>query len=339
MPRALDPREFFRVHAGFDEHPKINPLSDAAFRAIIEAYGLCKRTRNDGRIPLATWRKKWKPKPRAELVDAGLIDIEPDAAVVHGWLNWQPSVAELDAKRDARTEAGRKGGKRSGESRRNGNESPTKPEANASPNAQANANQTGQQTRTIDEQELERELERELENDLARSACAVPGHLGGERPVGDASATSEDPPPPKHHAEHPNVWAPDCAQCEAVIAARIAWLNARIAESRPAERCATHLGIARPPACGQCADARRAATQWDADHEKSLRADAAARRALASRCQLCDTAGWRIPPPELLDADPPVAKCNHDAGLIPAAWRALIAQLLADPTPEEAASA
>jgi hypothetical protein len=139
MVRNLDPRQHIRVHSGMPEHPKVEVLSDAAFRALVEAWCLCRRAGNDGRIPIAVWSKRWAAKPRRELIAAGLVHPDGDTVEVHDWLDHQPSAAELDSKRLARAEAGRKGGKRSGESRRGANRSGSTDDSNSSSESEANA--------------------------------------------------------------------------------------------------------------------------------------------------------------------------------------------------------
>lgn len=164
---ALDPREFIRLHAGMPEHPKVDPLSDSAFRALIEAWCLCRRTRNDGRIPLAAWTKKWKLKARKELIAAGLVHLEDGAAVVHDWLEHQPSVAEMDKKRAARVEAGRKGG----QTRR----ATSKPGSTGEANASAKPNQEHEQQPKQNGSETEPELE--VEKDISTYVEMSP-HVG-----------------------------------------------------------------------------------------------------------------------------------------------------------------
>ncbi|MFC9440596.1 hypothetical protein [Nocardia sp. NPDC057030] len=88
----------------------------------------------------------------------------------------------------------------------------------------------------------------------------------------------------------------------------------RGARSVPPDRqCAVHRTHPAPPPCGACGDARRARQRWDAAHGDDLRADAAQRRAAARHCVMCDDAGWRHPPAELLavNPDPPVLRCDH----------------------------
>ncbi|MBF6328752.1 hypothetical protein [Nocardia transvalensis] len=155
MARTLDPREFVRVHSGMPEHPKVEPLSDSAFRALVEAWCLCRRSRNDGRIPLQVWTRRWKAKARKELIDTGLVYLDDDAAVVHDWLEHQPSADELDQRRTARAEAGRKGGQKSGETRRTRSKPGTYREANASGEAKQTPKQNGNGIEPDSEIEIE----------------------------------------------------------------------------------------------------------------------------------------------------------------------------------------
>ncbi|MFI9405299.1 hypothetical protein [Nocardia sp. NPDC052316] len=81
----------------------------------------------------------------------------------------------------------------------------------------------------------------------------------------------------------------------------------------PARQCSMHRNHLAPPPCGGCADARRARQRWDAAHGGDLRTDAVQRREAARNCVMCDDAGWRHPPAELLavNPDPPVLRCDH----------------------------
>lgn len=99
-------RTYFRVHDGVDEHPKIAPLSDAAFRLLIETWAYCSRNRNDGRLTDAVWRKRGRPKTRRELEDAGLVEQHDGFVQVHDYLDWQRSAAEIDEIRAGRGAGG-----------------------------------------------------------------------------------------------------------------------------------------------------------------------------------------------------------------------------------------
>lgn len=106
MPAKFDHRTFVRLHDGYDEHPKVGPRSDAAFRAHIEA--MCWASRNDGKhlIPKALAEKKWRPKVIAELVEAHLFDVHEKHYEVHDYLDFNRSPDEIAAFREARGDAG-----------------------------------------------------------------------------------------------------------------------------------------------------------------------------------------------------------------------------------------
>jgi hypothetical protein len=74
VPAKFDHRTFVRLDQGYDEHPKVMPLSDSAFRAHVES--MCWASRNEGkwRIPKPLASKKWRPKVLRELVEARLFD-------------------------------------------------------------------------------------------------------------------------------------------------------------------------------------------------------------------------------------------------------------------------
>lgn len=106
LPTKFDHRVFVRIHHGYDEHPKVMPLSDAAFRAHIGA--ICWASRNEGRyrIPKTVAGKKWRPKVIRELLDAVLFEDRGDTYEVHDYLDFNRSAEEIAAYREARGEAG-----------------------------------------------------------------------------------------------------------------------------------------------------------------------------------------------------------------------------------------
>lgn len=107
MPTKFDPRSFVRIDQGYDEHPKVIPLSDAAFRAHIGSICWAGRNpRQNGLIPAAVARKKWRPRIVNELVSAGLFDIEEGGYRVHDYLDFNRSSDEISAYREARGDAG-----------------------------------------------------------------------------------------------------------------------------------------------------------------------------------------------------------------------------------------
>src|SRR5215469_12896847 len=84
-----DDRTYIKVHDGMPDHPKVEALSDAAFRLLVTLWCWCGRHLTDGRIPEGIWSRRGSAKARDELLTA-------------------EQVAELKAKRRA---AGSMGGK------------------------------------------------------------------------------------------------------------------------------------------------------------------------------------------------------------------------------------
>lgn len=120
----------------FSDHPKIDGLSDGAFRLHVSAIVYCGRLLTDGyvsseRAPrlMPGYRKAYV----AELERAELWDQADAGWQIHNYLHYQQSAEQVRAKTAARAAAGKTGGVRSGQSRRSKNE------ANASSKNEANA--------------------------------------------------------------------------------------------------------------------------------------------------------------------------------------------------------
>lgn len=137
-----------RLEVELGEHPKIARLTDKAFR--VHIHGLCygNRLLTDGIVPrnVALTFPGANRRSLTELVTAAVwhdqeticptcIDryggLDRGDYVIHDFLDYQPSAAEVIELRRQRSEAGRRGGQRSGIARRR--------EANAEAKAQANA--------------------------------------------------------------------------------------------------------------------------------------------------------------------------------------------------------
>ncbi|WP_280489537.1 hypothetical protein [Nocardia farcinica] len=89
---------------------------------------------------------------------------------------------------------------------------------------------------------------------------------------------------------------------------------------QPDPWCERHPGGTDQP-CRECQAHRRRLERWTTERHRIRAQIAEARRAAVAECDLCDTEGWRIPPPAL--DDPPVARCDHHPDL-PAPWLALL---------------
>ncbi len=128
-----DTRTYITVHDGLPEHPKVEGLSDKAFRALIEFWCYCSKNMTDGKVSEKAWRKRATPKVRAELLENGnaVPDADGDGIRMHDYLKHQRSRADVEALRLKRASAGALGGKRSAEARAEARWTDSKGEANA----------------------------------------------------------------------------------------------------------------------------------------------------------------------------------------------------------------
>lgn len=250
----------------FASHRKVTRLSDAAFRLHVSAVFWCARNLTDGAVPEVDVenvcaRVRSPQKFVTELVRQGL---------------WHETGAVCDSP-----------------------DCPAHPD-NAGSNAVTANGETGWLIHDyLEYQPSKARVERERESNASRQkrwreqqknrnavtnggsnavSNSAPARPVPTRPVegglGEGESPTEragDPPPPTLHTG-----------------------------PRPADRCDRHAGVDDPPACGQCADARRAAEAWDAEQP---RRDAAARSAEARRraelraaeiaaCRMCDSHGY-----------------------------------------------
>ena len=116
-----DTRTYIKLHDGMPDHPKIEPLSDRAFRALIELWCWCSRHLTDGHVTKAVWEKRTSPKVRRELMagEHPLVETTETGIFMHDYLDHQRSKAEVDSLRAARQAAGKRGGEASARWRQN----------------------------------------------------------------------------------------------------------------------------------------------------------------------------------------------------------------------------
>lgn len=106
-----DDRTYIRVHDGMPDHPKIEPLSDAAFRLLMALWCWSSRHLTDGRVPAAIWSRRGNARARSELMHAGLVEeSSSEILFLHDYLEHQRSAAEVADLREKRRRAGSKGG-------------------------------------------------------------------------------------------------------------------------------------------------------------------------------------------------------------------------------------
>lgn len=103
---TIDDRTYVRVHDGLDEHPKVEPLSDAAFRLLLTSWFYCSRNRTDGKIRDVVWKRRGTPKTRRELTDAGLVEQHDGHVQMHDYLQHQRSAQEIDLLKSVRGDNG-----------------------------------------------------------------------------------------------------------------------------------------------------------------------------------------------------------------------------------------
>ena len=112
MPK--DDRLYARIVLDFADHPKIHPLSDAAFRCLVEATLWSRRHMTDGFLSKRLALARWSLEVLLELASndtekPSLIEVE-NGWFIHDFSEHQSTKAEIEALREARKAAGRKGG-------------------------------------------------------------------------------------------------------------------------------------------------------------------------------------------------------------------------------------
>lgn len=90
-----DDRTYITVHDGMPDHPKIEGLSDAAFRLLIECWCWCSRNLTDGQLPKTSWEKRGNARSRRELLDGGLVHDKGSFFYMHDYLEHQRSADEV----------------------------------------------------------------------------------------------------------------------------------------------------------------------------------------------------------------------------------------------------
>ncbi|MDQ3578023.1 MAG: hypothetical protein M3443_10575 [Actinomycetota bacterium] len=164
-----DERTYIRVHDGMPDHPKVEALSDKAFRLLVERWCWSSRQHTDGRIPLAVWNKSATPKVRRELVDARLVEVHEDHVQMHDYLAHQRSAAEIEQKVEKKREAGRYGNHLRWHAER-GITDPNCPHCDDTPPSQVRSQKrSGGDRKPSPKTETEKERDRDLGGDAAVS--------------------------------------------------------------------------------------------------------------------------------------------------------------------------
>lgn len=109
-----DTRLFARIDLDYADHPKIDRLSDAAFRAHVEMILYARKYMTDGVIP-KRFANRVATDSLSELLanDAdspSLIDLGDGTYLLHGYADMNETRAEIERRSRANTENGRRGG-------------------------------------------------------------------------------------------------------------------------------------------------------------------------------------------------------------------------------------
>lgn len=105
MAKKID-QPFIRVHENMPEHPKVEPLTDKAFRLLMETWCWAKRAKTNGHVAAPVWKKRGTAKARAELLAAGLVDDDLSGGViVHDFDDWQMTTDEITEVQQDRSES------------------------------------------------------------------------------------------------------------------------------------------------------------------------------------------------------------------------------------------
>ncbi|TSD68104.1 hypothetical protein [Aeromicrobium piscarium] len=93
---------YLNIDDGFADHPKVDDLSDGAFRLHVAALCACAKGQTDGfirshKVPRLT--HSYRPTLVVELVEAGLWHEADDGWDIHDFLDWNKPKSWWDEKR------------------------------------------------------------------------------------------------------------------------------------------------------------------------------------------------------------------------------------------------
>lgn len=100
---------WFRIDDGLADHPKWLALSAESKAAWVEMGCYCSRHLTDG-IVAPGIVARYRPRVLAELERSGMAHPNGDGLLLHDFLDYNPSRAEVEERRRQKVEAGRRGG-------------------------------------------------------------------------------------------------------------------------------------------------------------------------------------------------------------------------------------
>lgn len=115
-----------RIAQSMPNHPKIMPLSDKAFRTLVEMICYSAQYELDGKLPAGLAERLWNMDALDELMTnsstAPSLAKQDSMYVIHGYEDMQETSNEIAAKREILRENGRKGGRPTGKPKPNDNQ-------------------------------------------------------------------------------------------------------------------------------------------------------------------------------------------------------------------------
>lgn len=93
---------YLNLDDGFADHPKVDALSDGAFRLHVAALCFCAKNTTDGVIPahrVTRLTRTYKASQLAELLRCAMWRMHPEGYEVHDYLDWNKSAAWWAEKR------------------------------------------------------------------------------------------------------------------------------------------------------------------------------------------------------------------------------------------------
>lgn len=351
-----DERTYIRVHDGVMDHPKVDPLSDKAFRLLMAGWCYCSRYLTDGRMPAATWEKRGTKPARRELVAAGLVEVYADHVMWHDYLEHQRSASDVEEKRATKKRSGKLGNHQRWHVAKSvhdprcefcvesGPPEPPIDECEGDP-PDHNGSHSGSHTdRERDHQTLS--LNGNGHDSSLRSLTMVntPDSTDKESPMEDQqtsgdqdkhqdspSQTRSQPRSQTGRETSPEVRDRERSTYGDLVGGRPVTNGARAETkppevpppTRPADRCTLHREVDDPPNCGSCGKARRAAEAWDSRHAEATRRELAQRRSDEAHQRAADRQA-AIDNCDLCDDDGRLdggQLCRHDLGPADAAER------------------
>lgn len=194
-----DKRLYGKFTLEFPEHPKIFPLSDAAFRALVEMTLYSRKMLSDGIISKRLAHARWSLEVCQELLEndpenPSLEPLDDTHYLLHDFAEHQSTKAEIEASREKKRAAGALGGKKKAARQRakasKGLASAKAPAKQSASKRLAEDKQTSSTTPSKIYPETETETDMFTSNEV--NNCSSDDERGGSKPRNEYPTAFED---------------------------------------------------------------------------------------------------------------------------------------------------